>query len=46
MKQFTAETLFWDLFPEAKIGVVIIQGLDNRVKDPDQYRSLLAEAEE
>ncbi len=44
MKQFIVEEPFWELFPKAKIGVIILQDLDNSIKNLDQYRQMLFEA--
>lgn len=32
MKKFIVEKDFWDLFPEAKIGVVVFYGIGNNMK--------------
>lgn len=45
MKKFIVEKAFWDVFPEAKIGVVVAKGIDNNVKIEDQYESMLLNAE-
>ena len=45
MKKFIIEDEFWNLFPDAKIGVVICQGIDNKIKDPDRYKKIISEAE-
>ncbi|MCK5763889.1 MAG: B3/4 domain-containing protein [Clostridiales bacterium] len=45
MKKFIVEKAFWDVFPEAKIGVVIAKGIDNNVKEKDRYESMLLNAE-
>lgn len=37
MSQFRVESSFWALFPQCKIGVVLLEGIDNQVKsDSDQ----------
>ncbi|WP_071458460.1 B3/B4 domain-containing protein [Bacillus massilinigeriensis] len=46
MKKFIVEDDFWELFPTAKIGVVIFQNIDNTVKNPDEYQEMLSHAEE
>ena len=37
MNQFRVDSSFWTLFPQCKIGVVLLEGIDNQVKsDSDQ----------
>lgn len=45
MKKFVIEEPFWNLFPEALIGIVTIHGIDNHVKNPDAYEPMLRKAE-
>lgn len=45
MKKFIIEDSFWNLFPNAKIGVVICHGLDNLIKDEEQYAKMILDAE-
>lgn len=45
MKKFIIEDDFWTLFPSAKIGVVVCQGIDNSVRDVEKYETLLQEAQ-
>lgn len=45
MKRFHIEEDFWELFPEAKIGVVIALGIDNYPQDPSVYETMLWEAQ-
>jgi DNA/RNA-binding domain of Phe-tRNA-synthetase-like protein len=45
MKKFVIEDSFWSLFPNAKIGIVICQGIDNSIRDKEQYAEMLLEAE-
>lgn len=45
MSKFIIEDDFWFLFPHAKIGIVICQGIDNSIKDVEMYEQLLREAE-
>lgn len=45
MKKFVIENEFWNLFPNAKIGIVLCHGIDNSIKGSEQYESMLAEAE-
>ncbi|MFI8710997.1 B3/4 domain-containing protein [Brevibacillus brevis] len=45
MSRFIVEDDFWSLFPHAKIGIVICQGIDNSSRDVEKYEKLLREAE-
>ena len=36
MKKFIIEKEFLDIFPEAKIGVILCKGIDNTIKDEKQ----------
>lgn len=45
MQKFVIEDSFWSLFPNAKIGIVICHGIDNSIKDKDQYAEMISEAE-
>lgn len=45
MKRFHIDESFWELFPEAKIGVVIASGIDNQSYDLPAYETLLWEAQ-
>ncbi|MBM7868657.1 DNA/RNA-binding domain of Phe-tRNA-synthetase-like protein [Clostridium pascui] len=45
MKKFVIEDSFWSLFLNAKIGIVICCGIDNSIKDKDQYAEMISEAE-
>lgn len=45
MKNFIIENKFWDLFPEAKIGVVVFHGIDNTIKEKEQYKEILQSSE-
>lgn len=45
MKRFVVERAFWELFPEAKIGVIICNDIDNTPRDTEDYAALLAAAE-
>jgi DNA/RNA-binding domain of Phe-tRNA-synthetase-like protein len=46
MKNFIIEDEFWSVFPNAKIGVVICHGIDNSIKDKEQYNEMLLKAEQ
>lgn len=45
MKNFIIEDEFWTIFPNAKIGVVICQGIDNAIRDKEQYGEMILDAE-
>lgn len=44
MNKFIVEDPFWEVFPEAKIGIVVLKGINNRVKSEDKYKDLLSDA--
>lgn len=46
MKSFIVENDFWELFPQARFGIIVFQGVDNRIKDENRYEKMLLEAEE
>ena len=37
MKKIIIENDFWDIFPEAKIGVVVCRGINNFIQDDKKY---------
>ncbi|MDA1477762.1 B3/B4 domain-containing protein [Bacillus changyiensis] len=41
MKKFVIEDDFWDLFPDARIGIVVCKGIDNSIKDTDKYKDII-----
>lgn len=43
--KFVVEKDFWELFPEAKIGIIVCKGIDNTTKNEEQYSPLLREGE-
>ncbi|HAE41798.1 MAG TPA: hypothetical protein DCG34_02630 [Clostridiales bacterium] len=45
MKKFIVEDSFWELFPKAKIGVIVFNGIDNAIKNVEKYEELLRESE-
>jgi DNA/RNA-binding domain of Phe-tRNA-synthetase-like protein len=45
MKKLILEDSFWSLFPNAKIGIIVCQGIDNSIKDREQYGEMILEAE-
>jgi len=45
LKNFIIEEAFWNVFPEAKIGVIICRGFNNQIVDENKYKSLLEVAE-
>lgn len=44
MKKFIIENDFWQLFPDAKIGVIICHGINNSIEDHEKYAKILEEA--
>ena len=46
MYNFIIEDDFWSVFPNAKIGVVICHGIDNSIKDKEQYSEMLLKSEQ
>lgn len=46
MKRFLAEDHFWSIFPDARIGVVVARGIDNRQKNTERYEAILRQAEQ
>lgn len=45
MKKFIIENDFWELFPNAKIGVIVCKGINNSIKDEDKYKDMILSAE-
>ena len=45
MTKFIVEKEFWDVFPDAKIGILICTGIDNNIKNEDEYKELIGLAE-
>ncbi|MDF2503404.1 B3/4 domain-containing protein [Clostridium sp.] len=45
MKKFVIEDSFWSLFPEAKIGIVVCNGIDNSIKDKEQLAEMISKGE-
>jgi DNA/RNA-binding domain of Phe-tRNA-synthetase-like protein len=45
MKNFIVENMFWEVFPEARIGVVVFHGIDNTIKEMDQYAEIIRDSE-
>ena len=43
--KFVIKDDFWQLFPDAKIGIIVCNGIDNSIKKEDQYSDLLRESE-
>lgn len=44
MASFVAEPAFWELFPQAEIGIVVAKGIDNSQESSEGVRAALAEA--
>lgn len=45
MKHFRLEDDYLDLFPESQIGVLVCEGIDNKVYDENKYEAWLRESE-
>ncbi|MDF2882145.1 MAG: hypothetical protein K0R54_2702 [Clostridiaceae bacterium] len=45
MKKFVIEDSFWSLFPDAKIGIVVCNGIDNSIKDKEQFAEMISQRE-
>ncbi len=45
MKNIVIENSFWDIFPDAKIGVVLCHGIDNSIKSEGKYKDIILDAE-
>ena len=45
MKKFIIEEDFWSIFPNAKIGVIICEKIDNSLKNESIYEEMLRKAE-
>ncbi|WP_373845458.1 B3/4 domain-containing protein [Clostridium sp.] len=45
MKKFVIEDDFWSLFPGARIGIIVCHGIDNFIKDEDQYKNMISKSE-
>ena len=44
MKKFIIEDAFWQVFPNAKIGIILCNNIDNTIKDENKYALLLEDA--
>ena len=44
MSVFTAESSFWELFPDARLGVLVVRGLDNSAKENPGITQALTDA--
>lgn len=45
MKKFVIEKDFLEIFPDAKIGVLVCNGIDNHIKDEEKYVDYLKDAQ-
>jgi DNA/RNA-binding domain of Phe-tRNA-synthetase-like protein len=45
MKKFVVKDDFWELFPDAKIGIVLCNDIDNTVVNKEFYQEMIANAE-
>jgi DNA/RNA-binding domain of Phe-tRNA-synthetase-like protein len=46
MSRFTAEPTFWELFPHARLGILIVRDLDNTPREDAAIAQALADAHE
>jgi DNA/RNA-binding domain of Phe-tRNA-synthetase-like protein len=46
MKSFVIEDEFWSIFPNAKIGVIVCNDIDNTIGDQNRYQRLILDAEQ
>lgn len=46
MKKFIIEKAFWEVFPNAKIGIILAKGINNRASSSKVYEQMLLAAEE
>ena len=44
-KRFVIEEDFWQLFPAAKVGIIVCNGIDNHIKEQDKYLPMIQEGE-
>ena len=45
MKKFVIEDSFWNLFPNAKIGIVICNDIVNSISEKEQYKEMILQSE-
>ena len=45
MKKFVLEKDFLEIFPDAKIGILVCRGIDNHIEDENRYADYLADAQ-
>ncbi|MBN2259535.1 MAG: B3/4 domain-containing protein [Clostridiales bacterium] len=45
MDRFIVEDNFWEVFPEAKLGVVICRGINNKYRSEEIYFKILSDAQ-
>lgn len=46
MKKFTIEDSFFEIMPDAKIGVITVIGLDNQIHEENKYQHLLSTSQQ
>ena len=44
MKKFVVEKDFWNIFPNAKIGIIVCNNVDNHIKEENKYIPLIEDA--
>lgn len=45
MKKFIIEEAFWEVFPNAKIGIILVQGINNHLGNSELYEQMLLSSE-
>lgn len=45
MKKFRMEQDFLQIFPQARIGIIVCRGIDNHIREADKYVAYLAECQ-
>lgn len=45
MKKFIIENDFWQLFPEAKIGIVVCKNINNTISDTNKFQKIINDAQ-
>lgn len=45
MKKFIIEDDFWSVFPNAKLGIIVCNNIDNAIKGEEDYKELICDAE-
>ncbi len=46
MKKFIVEAPFWEVFSHAKLGIVVLRGIDNKIENTEGFENMLLKAEQ